>query len=73
MSVCAEADRTGDLRSLERQLSASLVLVVHQRLGNGAKWMMPQALHAPGETMRQVGDARSATAAAGEGWGSEAV
>ena len=52
--VCAEADRTGDFRSLERQLAASLVLVVLQRLGNGAKWMMPQGLHQPGETMRQV-------------------
>lgn len=51
-----EADRAGDLRSLQRQLSASLVLVVQQRLGNGAKWMMPQGRHLPGETMRQTAE-----------------
>ncbi|XP_037068699.1 39S ribosomal protein L46, mitochondrial-like [Pollicipes pollicipes] len=54
--MLTEADRAGDLRSTDRELAASLVLVVQQRLGTGAKWMMPQGRHQSGETMRQTAE-----------------
>jgi len=54
--LVTEADRKGDLRSVERHLAQSLVLVVQQKLGSGAKWMMPQGRHRTGESMRQTAE-----------------
>ncbi|KAH8031420.1 hypothetical protein HPB51_017192 [Rhipicephalus microplus] len=49
-----EADRKGDTRTTHRCLDQPLLLVVNQQLGKGHRWILPQAVHAHGETMRQV-------------------
>lgn len=49
-----EADVKSDRHSLERRLDVPLLLVVNQRLGRDCRWILPQAVHAEGETMRQA-------------------
>ncbi|GFT10469.1 39S ribosomal protein L46, mitochondrial [Nephila pilipes] len=49
-----EADKTDDRHSLQRKLDSSLVLVIKQKLGNDYKWILPQAVHQNGETLRQT-------------------
>lgn len=43
-----------DLKSLDRALERSLVLVVKQKLGSNEEWVFPQTPWQPGETLRQV-------------------
>lgn len=49
-----EADKTNDCHSLQRKLDSSLVLVIKQKLGNDYRWILPQAVHQTGETLRQT-------------------
>ncbi|KAH7975701.1 hypothetical protein HPB52_004589 [Rhipicephalus sanguineus] len=49
-----EADSKGDTRTTQRCLDQPLLLVVNQQLGKGHRWILPQAVRANGETMRQV-------------------
>ncbi|GFY39602.1 39S ribosomal protein L46, mitochondrial [Trichonephila inaurata madagascariensis] len=49
-----EADKTNDRHSLQRRLDSSLVLVIKQKLGNDYRWILPQAVHQNGETLRQT-------------------
>ncbi|XP_071537447.1 large ribosomal subunit protein mL46-like [Panulirus ornatus] len=48
------ADDIKDLRSLNRALERSLVLVVKQKLGTNHEWVFPQTPWLPGETLRQT-------------------
>lgn len=43
-----------DLKSLDRALERSLVLVVKQKMGSSEEWVFPQTPWQPGETLRQV-------------------
>ncbi|XP_050711000.1 39S ribosomal protein L46, mitochondrial-like [Eriocheir sinensis] len=43
-----------DLKSLDRALERSLVLVVKQKLGSNEEWVFPQTPWQPGETLRQT-------------------
>ncbi|XP_037271725.2 mitochondrial ribosomal protein L46 [Rhipicephalus microplus] len=51
-----EADSKGDTRTTQRCLDQPLLLVVNQQLGKGHRWILPQAVHAHGETMRQTAE-----------------
>uniref|UniRef100_L7M7V1 Large ribosomal subunit protein mL46 n=1 Tax=Rhipicephalus pulchellus TaxID=72859 RepID=L7M7V1_RHIPC len=51
-----EADSKGDARTTERCLDQPLLLVVNQQLGKGHRWILPQAVRAHGETMRQTAE-----------------
>ncbi|XP_037582911.1 39S ribosomal protein L46, mitochondrial-like [Dermacentor silvarum] len=55
-SRLTEADSKGDTRTTQRCLDQALLLVVNQQLGKGHRWILPQALHANGETMRQTAE-----------------
>lgn len=48
------ADVENDKRSIQRKLDSSLVLVINEKLGNEFKWVLPQAAHKEGESLRQV-------------------
>ena len=54
LNLFTEADKSNDLRSLERRLDAKLILLVKQKVGTQDTWIMPQGRHQPGESMRQV-------------------
>ena len=43
-----------DVKSIERALERSLVLVVKQKLGSNQEWVFPHTPWQPGETLRQV-------------------
>lgn len=49
-----EADKNGDLGTLDRALDRSLVLLVKQKLGEDYRWILPQSPWVPGETLRQT-------------------
>uniref|UniRef100_G3MQ79 Large ribosomal subunit protein mL46 n=1 Tax=Amblyomma maculatum TaxID=34609 RepID=G3MQ79_AMBMU len=51
-----EADAKGDTRTTQRLLDQPLLLVVNQQLGKGHRWILPQAVHAEGETLRQTAE-----------------
>lgn len=51
-----EADKSNDLKSLERCLDGKLILLVKQKLGTQETWVMPQGRHQPGESMRQTAE-----------------
>lgn len=51
-----EADLNNDQKSLERKLDQTLLLVVKQKLGNDHRWILPQGVHAEGETLRQTAE-----------------
>ncbi|XP_077495087.1 mitochondrial ribosomal protein L46 [Amblyomma americanum] len=51
-----EADAKGDMRTTQRFLDQPLLLVVNQQLGKGHRWILPQAVHAKGETLRQTAE-----------------
>ncbi|XP_075525027.1 mitochondrial ribosomal protein L46 isoform X2 [Dermacentor variabilis] len=55
-SRLTEADSKGDTRTTLRCLDQALLLVVNQQLGKGHRWILPQTLHASGETMRQTAE-----------------
>uniref|UniRef100_A0A182KAK2 Large ribosomal subunit protein mL46 n=1 Tax=Anopheles christyi TaxID=43041 RepID=A0A182KAK2_9DIPT len=51
-----EADKTNDIRSLDRKLEETLVLLVEQKLGTKSHYLLPQGLHKKGESMRQTAE-----------------
>lgn len=51
-----EADAKGDTRTTQRFLDQPLLLVVNQQLGKGHRWILPQTVHAEGETLRQTAE-----------------
>uniref|UniRef100_A0A182Q6Y9 Large ribosomal subunit protein mL46 n=1 Tax=Anopheles farauti TaxID=69004 RepID=A0A182Q6Y9_9DIPT len=51
-----EADRKNDVRSLDRKLEQTLVLLVEQKLGNKSHYLLPQGQHRKGESMRQTAE-----------------
>lgn len=52
--MLTDADIHNNKHSLLRKLDCSLVLVISEKLGNEFKWVLPQAVHQDGETLRQV-------------------
>uniref|UniRef100_A0A182SXB7 Large ribosomal subunit protein mL46 n=1 Tax=Anopheles maculatus TaxID=74869 RepID=A0A182SXB7_9DIPT len=51
-----EADEKNDIRSLDRQLEETLVLLIEQKLGTKSHYLLPQGLHKKGESMRQTAE-----------------
>ncbi|XP_052894981.1 39S ribosomal protein L46, mitochondrial [Anopheles moucheti] len=51
-----EADQKNDIRSLDRKLEETLVLLVEQKLGTKSHYLLPQGLHRQGESMRQTAE-----------------
>ncbi|XP_055534190.1 39S ribosomal protein L46, mitochondrial [Wyeomyia smithii] len=51
-----EADKKNDLRSLHRKLEQTLILLTEQKLGDKSYFLLPQGLHAPGESLRQTAE-----------------
>lgn len=49
-------DLENDVKSCNRLLSDSLVLVTKQNIGNQDKWIFPQGIHKEGESMRQTAE-----------------
>lgn len=50
------ADKSNDLKSLNRCLQSRLVLLVKQKIGAKEVWVMPQGKHQHGESMRQTAE-----------------
>lgn len=53
-SRVTEADKTNDVKSLNRKLDKNLVLVVNQKVGDKKHYLLPQGKIEDGETLRQV-------------------
>lgn len=51
-----EADKSNDIKSLNRKLDETLVFVVQQQLGKDKCFILPQAKWIQGETMRQTAE-----------------
>ncbi|KFB53309.1 hypothetical protein ZHAS_00021616 [Anopheles sinensis] len=51
-----EADKKNNIRSLDRKLEETLVLLVEQKLGNKSHFLLPQGRHKAGESMRQTAE-----------------
>uniref|UniRef100_A0A182PHS3 Large ribosomal subunit protein mL46 n=1 Tax=Anopheles epiroticus TaxID=199890 RepID=A0A182PHS3_9DIPT len=51
-----EADKQNDIRSLDRKLEETLVLLVEQKLGSKSHYLLPQGLNKKGESMRQTAE-----------------
>lgn len=45
-----------DKHSAQRKMHSSLVFVIKQKIGNDFKWVLPQAIHEEGETLRQTAE-----------------
>jgi len=52
----SEADKTNDIKSLNRKLEDILVLLVEQKLGDKKYLLLPQGKREDGETMRQTAE-----------------
>ncbi|XP_054168907.1 39S ribosomal protein L46, mitochondrial-like [Oppia nitens] len=55
-SRITQADMTSDRKSLDRCLDKHLMLVCKQRIGQTDQWLLPQAIHTDGETMRETAE-----------------
>ncbi|PSN39092.1 39S ribosomal protein L46 [Blattella germanica] len=55
-SRITEADKNGNVNSVERILQDHLLLLVQQKLGDTKFWAMPQGLRFDGETMLQTAE-----------------
>uniref|UniRef100_A0A182V443 Large ribosomal subunit protein mL46 n=1 Tax=Anopheles merus TaxID=30066 RepID=A0A182V443_ANOME len=51
-----EADSKNDIRSLDRKLEQTLVLLVEQKLGSKSHYLLPQGLHRKGESLRETAE-----------------
>lgn len=51
-----EADKANDIKSLNRKLDETLVLLVQQQFGNKPMFVLPQTKWNEGETMRQAAE-----------------
>uniref|UniRef100_A0A1B6DCR1 Large ribosomal subunit protein mL46 n=1 Tax=Clastoptera arizonana TaxID=38151 RepID=A0A1B6DCR1_9HEMI len=51
-----EADYKNDLKSVNRVLDQSLLLLIKQKIGNKMYWTLPQGINLEGETMRQTAE-----------------
>ncbi|BFZ10874.1 hypothetical protein BsWGS_13913 [Bradybaena similaris] len=60
-----EADRTNNLRTVDRKLDSSLYLLVKQNIEGRDHWVLPQAVWEQGETLRQTAE-RALTALCGQ-------
>lgn len=50
------ADEKNDVKSLDRKLDQSLVLLIKKQLGKDLHWIFPQDIRQEGETMRQTAE-----------------
>lgn len=55
-SRITEADRKNDIKSTNRKLEETLILLVEQKLGNEKHMLLPQGKRRDGETMRQTAE-----------------
>lgn len=55
-SRVTEADRKNDIKSTNRKLEETLILLVEQKLGNNNHMLLPQGKRQDGETMRQTAE-----------------
>ncbi|XP_053685206.1 39S ribosomal protein L46, mitochondrial [Sabethes cyaneus] len=55
-SRVTEADKKNDVRSLQRKLEHTLILLTEQKLGDKNYYLLPQGLHTPGESLRQTAE-----------------
>lgn len=55
-SRITEADRKNDIKSTNRKLEETLILLVQQKLGNDNHMLFPQGKRKDGETMRQTAE-----------------
>lgn len=55
-SRVTEADRKNDVKSTNRKLEETLILLVEQKLGNQKHMLLPQGKRQDGETMRQAAE-----------------
>lgn len=55
-SRTTEADRKNDVKSTNRKLEETLILLVEQKLGNQKHMLLPQGKRQNGETMRQTAE-----------------
>lgn len=55
-SRTTEADSKNDIKSTDRKLDETLVLLVEQKLGNEKHMLLPQGKRRDGETMRQTAE-----------------
>lgn len=55
-SRVTEADRKNDVKSTDRKLEDTLILLVEQKLGNQTHMLLPQGKRLDGETMRQTAE-----------------
>lgn len=51
-----EADKKNDLKSLNRKLEETLVLLTEQKLGDKSHLLLPQGKHSAGESLRQTAE-----------------
>ncbi|XP_075235110.1 mitochondrial ribosomal protein L46 [Lycorma delicatula] len=51
-----EGDRTKDIKSAERCLDRSLLLLVKEKIGNKQYWILPHGIRQDGETLRQTAE-----------------
>jgi len=55
-SRITEADLKNDQRSIKRKLDSNLILVIKQKIGNDHRWILPQAVHQEGESLRETAE-----------------
>ncbi len=55
-SRTTEADRKNDVKSTDRKLEDTLILLVEQKLGSQSHMLLPQGKRRDGETMRQTAE-----------------
>ncbi|XP_058831820.1 large ribosomal subunit protein mL46 [Topomyia yanbarensis] len=51
-----EADRKNDVKSLQRKLEETLILLTEQKLGEKSYYLLPQGRHVAGESLRQTAE-----------------
>lgn len=51
-----EADRKNDVKSLNRKLEETLILLTEQKLGGESYYLLPQGKHTAGESLRQTAE-----------------
>lgn len=55
-SRLTEADKKNDVKSLNRKLEETLVLLMEQKLGEKNYYLLPQGKHVAGESLRQTAE-----------------
>ncbi|XP_058461984.1 large ribosomal subunit protein mL46 [Malaya genurostris] len=55
-SRVTDADKKNDVKSLERKLEETLILLTEQKLGDKSYYLLPQGRHVSGESLRQTAE-----------------